>query len=202
MPKIGRWLLLGCLVSVGAFKGIPAFLNHLKNRQLEEYLNKVVRYVQSEHKAYWGDTLSYKEAYAFAKDSYEACIRESIPHEFLIALANHETYFANIITDTKLPNPSYGYYSQNKSNHAMINRLRKARGDSIADVVGKELLKYPEQQHGNAAFLLKYYMKKHGVNDVDKAINLYWNKNGWHNKQVKNKVYNIRNRLNGTRSKK
>lgn len=211
MPKIGRWLLLGCLVSIGALKGIPAFLDwqrHKKEQQeLEKYLRTIVKYIQSEHKNYWGDTLSYKEAYAFAKDSYEASKKDTIPHEQLIALANHETHFANIITDKNLSNgmpPSYGYYSQNLSNHAIINRLRIARGDTIEDVIGEELLKHPKQQHGNATFLLRYHMNKYGVKNIDQAIHLYWNNNKWHNKRVKTKIYNIRNHLNGNgnRSKK
>ncbi|MGB9707754.1 MAG: hypothetical protein ACPLXC_00245 [Candidatus Pacearchaeota archaeon] len=211
MPKIGRWILLGCLASVAALKGIPAFLEwqakKKEREKLEEYLSKFVKIIQTEHKAYWGDTLDYNEAYSFAKGSYIASKEYKVPQELLLSLAIIETGVENMVTDRNLKKFSWGYYSINETNHRWLEEQIK-KHDSTANTVnnlkGHRLLLNPDYQHKYAAFFLRHHMNQKKIEAPDSAIYVlkYWNKDPRHNTKVKNKFYNIRDCLNGKEKKK
>ncbi|MCX8193894.1 MAG: hypothetical protein N3G19_00815 [Candidatus Pacearchaeota archaeon] len=205
MAKIGRWLLLGFLVSTIALKGIPAFFNLQKNKKekerLENYLNKVVEIIQKEHKSFWGDTLDYNEAYSFAKDSYKASQKYNIPHELLLALAAHETGFENMITDRDLKNISWGYYAINEINHEWLEKLLRKEDSMYLNnktnnkIIKHRLLLNPEIQHRYAALFIRDWMRRKKIKNPDSSIYVIknWNSDKNHNENVKKKFYNIRN---------
>lgn len=199
MVKIGRWLLLG-LFSIIAFKEINSFLESQTKKKekdkLEEYINKVIKIIQTEHKSYWNDSLDYNEAYAFAKDSYEASKKYNVSHALLLALAAHETGFENMITDRNLKNFSWGYYAINENNHKWLEEMLRKQDTAVAvnNVRKHRLLLNPKIQHDYAAIFIRHWMDKKKIKNMDSAIYVLknWNPNKEHNEKVKKKFYNFK----------
>ncbi len=134
-------------------------------------------------KQYILDENGYKISSERAKDYAEWILKYSqeygVPYDLALAIADHESDgFQNKTGDKNLKNgypPSRGLFQINDSTQAMINRMRIAKGHKVKNIVGKEILKFPEKIIDDAIWFIAEMKRNNGISSFEETLARYYN---------------------------
>ncbi len=140
--------------------------------------DKVAKYIQNEYYSFHKTNLNEGRALFIAKKTYEKAKKYDISYDWALAIQNHEDHFANRTNDKNLKNgcpPSRGFANMNDSTQAYVNRKKKRNGEKIIDIVGKEVLNFPEKQIDDYLWFIRDKMDDYDLASIDVALAKYYN---------------------------
>ena len=185
------------------FESLEIKSNREESKKLNEensQIESAVKFILETYKKTYGKNLNEKRARFYAKKikEYSDEFLQDIPEHYAwaLAIAAHERSFSNSTSDLNLRNgypPSRGIYCINDSTQRIINDLLKKENEEVIDIVGEDILFFPEKNIHNALWYIRYLMKNNSWT-IEEALAYGYNPGeGWkYTEKVKKQLNRVK----------